>query len=105
MVLGARQVKRIAQSALDQVRAYSAERGCTVFDEPGRRFLAPDRSRAIVIKKVEPRIIYIWDTVAGKISLPRERGSSRRRSSVDMNGDRRSRGGQVAPLEAKESEL
>jgi hypothetical protein len=102
MVLGARQV-RIAKSALDQVRGYAAERGCTVFDEHGRRFLAPDRSRAIRISEIQPSVIYLWDTVAGKISLPRERRPSGKRSSVDMNGDR-SRGGQVAPLEAKELE-
>ena len=95
---------RIAKSALDQVRGYAAERGCTVFDEHGRRFLAPDRSRAIRISEIQPSVIYLWDTVAGKISLPRERRPSRIRRSMDMNGDKAS-GGQVAPLEAKESEL
>ena len=95
---------RIAQSALDQVREYSAERGCTVFDEPGRRFLAPDRSRAIRISEIKPDVIYLWDTVAGRVALPRERRPSRIRRSMDMNGDRRPRGGQVAPLEAKELE-
>jgi hypothetical protein len=28
---------RIAHSALDQVRSYAIERGCTEFDEAGRR--------------------------------------------------------------------
>lgn len=95
---------RIARSALDQVRNYAVERGCTVFDEPGRRFLAPDRSRAIRISEIKPDVIYLWDTVAGRVALPRERRPSGRRSSLDMNGDK-SRGGRVAPLEAKELEL
>jgi len=65
---------RIARSALDQVKAYAAERGCTELEEPAWRFIAPDRSRAIRISEIKSDTIYLWDTAEGRISIARERG-------------------------------
>lgn len=63
---------RIARSALGQVKTYAAERGCTELEEPAWRFIAPDRSRAIRISEIKSDKIYLWDTVEGRISIPRE---------------------------------
>jgi len=64
---------RIAQTALEQVKVYAAERGCTELEEPAWRFIAPDRSRAIRISEIKSDTIYLWDTAMGRISIPRER--------------------------------
>ena len=68
---------RISRPALEQVREYAAARGCTELDLGGRRFIAPDRSRAIRISEIQSDTIYVWDTAAGIISMPRERRSTR----------------------------
>lgn len=64
---------RVAKPALEVVREYAAERGCTQFDAEHWRFIAPDRSRAIRIREVQSDRIYIFDTAAGISVLPRER--------------------------------
>jgi hypothetical protein len=98
MVVRTEGAVRIAQLALAQVREYSAERGCTVFDEPGRRFLAPDRSRAIRISEIQPGIIYLWDTAVGNISMPRDRRSTRIKGKEDQDD-------KVLPIASGEREL
>ncbi len=68
---------RIARPVLEQVREYAAERGCTVFDERGCRFVAPDRGRAIRVSEIQPGVIYLWDTATGIVTMPRDRRSTR----------------------------
>lgn len=77
---------RIIRPVIEQVREYAEARGCTVFDEGGHRFLAPDRSRAIRISEIQPGMIYLWDTAVGNISMPRERRSTRISTSKE-HGD------------------
>jgi len=77
---------RISRPALEQVREYAKVRGCTVFDEPGHRFLALDRSRSIRISEIQPGILYLWDSAEGKISMPRDRRSTRI-STLKAQGD------------------
>jgi hypothetical protein len=78
---------RIARSALDQVKTYAAERGCTQLEEPAWRFIAPDRSRAIRISEISTYFIYLWDTAEGKVSIPREGRNARIIRSKAKKGD------------------
>jgi hypothetical protein len=91
---------RIAHSALDQVRSYAIERGCTEFDEAGRRFFAPDKSRHIRISEITTYDIYLWDTAEGRISIPRE-GRNSRIIRLKVQGDALE-GGQPGPPGANE---
>lgn len=78
---------KIARPALDQVREFAEARGCTVFDEGGHRFLDPDGRRSIRISEVQSGIIYLWDTVAGIISMPRDRRSTRIKGKEDAEDE------------------
>jgi hypothetical protein len=78
---------RIARSALDQVRSYAVERGCTKFDEAGRRFFTPDKSRHVRISEISTYCIYIWDTAEGRVSIPREGRNARIIRSKAKKGD------------------
>ena len=71
---------RINRSALDQVRAYAAERGCTEFDKGRWLFLAPNKSRSIRISEITTHDIYLWDTAEGRVSIPREGRNARIRT-------------------------
>jgi len=77
---------RIARSALDQVRSYAVERGCTKFDEAGRRFFTPDKSRHVRISEITTYDIYLWDTAEGRVSMPRE-GRNARIRTLKAQGD------------------
>ena len=90
---------RIARSALDQVKTYAAERGCTELEEPAWRFIAPDRSRAIRISEISTYFIYLWDTAKGKVSIPRE-GRNARIRTLKEQGDALT-GAPGGPLEAQ----
>jgi len=72
---------RIARSALEQVKNYAAERGCTEFDKRRWLFLAPNKSRSIRISEITTYDIYLWDTAMGRISVPREGRNARIRIS------------------------
>jgi hypothetical protein len=89
---------RTCKSALDQVRKYAEERGCTEFDEAGRRFFAPDKLRSIRISEITTYDIYLRDTAEGKISMPRE-GRNARIRILKAQGEAQM--GAVRPLEAQ----
>jgi hypothetical protein len=68
---------RINHSAVDQVKEYAAERGCTEFDKGRWLFLAPNKLRSIRISEISTYFIYLWDTADGRISIPREGRNAR----------------------------
>ena len=77
---------RIARSALDQVRKYAEARGCTEFDKGRWLFLAPNKLRSIRISEITTYDIDLWDTVDGRVSMPRE-GRNARIRTLKAQGD------------------